>query len=454
MKAHKNWSYRPYKPLFFDSGDIYICAIAPLTTQLRFDWLPLFEGAQYGIFLRKRNAGEFRKIADTMECSCTIEGLESECDYEFYVSCGEQKSRVRLARCGESFGTVVNYLHPDDEAYAFSGRYLCSPSIVRHPDGFLLASMDLHADSPQNLTLIFRSDDEGKSWKYVSELFPAFWTKLFVHRGALYALAASTESGDLLIGRSDDGGYTFCEPTVLLRGSNGKAGNAGLHKNPQPVVEFGGRLWNSFEWGSWGSGYHAMSVMSVPVDADLLDADQWAFAEPVKYDPNWNGTPGKMLTETIEGCLVPVNGKLYNYMRFNCKEPTWGRALRLEVDTEHPENSLQFKDFVYFPACYSKFSIKYHEKRGKYYSVATRVTDKETSWHRTLLSLMVSDDGVHWEVERDIIDKRQEDPKKYGFQYVDFLIEGDEILFLCRTAMNDANSYHNSNYSIFDRIKI
>jgi hypothetical protein len=67
---------------------------------------------------------------------------------------------------------------------------------------------------------------------------------------------------------------------------------------------------------------------------------------------------------------------------------------------------------------------------------------------------MVSDDGVHWEVERDIIDKRQEDPKKYGFQYVDFLIEGDEILFLCRTAMNDANSYHNSNYSIFDRIKI
>ena len=124
MKAHKNWSYRPYKPLFYDSGDIYICAIAPLPTQLRFDWLPLFEGAQYEVFLRKRNVGEFQKVAETTECSCTIENLESECDYEFYVSCGDQKSRVRLARCGESFGTVVNYLHPDDLKYAFSGNKL------------------------------------------------------------------------------------------------------------------------------------------------------------------------------------------------------------------------------------------------------------------------------------------------------------------------------------------
>ena len=32
---------------------------------------------------------------------------------------------------------------------------------------------------PQNLTLIFRSDDEGASWHYVSELHPCFWGKLF-----------------------------------------------------------------------------------------------------------------------------------------------------------------------------------------------------------------------------------------------------------------------------------
>ena len=131
-----------------------------------------------------------------------------------------KKSRIRLARCGESVGAAVNYLHPDDEAYAFSGRYLCSPSLVRHPDGYLLASMDLFAGNhPQNLTLIFRSDDDGKTWHYVSELMPCFWGKLFIHKGELYMLSCSTEYGDLLIGRSDDGGKTWGAPTTLLRGS-------------------------------------------------------------------------------------------------------------------------------------------------------------------------------------------------------------------------------------------
>ncbi len=28
MKKHKGWSYAPYKPLFFDIGDIYICRLS------------------------------------------------------------------------------------------------------------------------------------------------------------------------------------------------------------------------------------------------------------------------------------------------------------------------------------------------------------------------------------------------------------------------------------------
>lgn len=78
-------------------------------------------------------------------------------------------------------------------------------------------------------------------------------------------LSCSTEYGDLLIGKSTDGGKTFGEPTVLLKGSGGKNGEAGIHKNPQPVVEFDGRMWNTLEWGSWGRGYHAVMVMSAPM---------------------------------------------------------------------------------------------------------------------------------------------------------------------------------------------
>ena len=45
------------------------------------------------------------------------------------------------------------------------------------------------------------------------------------------------------------------------------------------------------------------------------------------------------------------------------------------------------------------------------------------------------------------------DTAHVGFQYVDFAIEGNDLLFLCRTALNGANSYHDSNYSTFHRIK-
>jgi hypothetical protein len=67
---------------------------------------------------------------------------------------------------------------------------------------------------------------------------------------------------------------------------------------------------------------------------------------------------------------------------------------------------------------------------------------------------MASDDLENWHVVRDIIDIRHLDRWKNGVQYVDFEIEGEELIFLCRTALNGADSFHNSNYSTFHRIKI
>ncbi len=75
-----------------------------------------------------------------------------------------------MARTGAAVGTVVNYLHPSDTAYEFSGHCLCSPCLVRLDNGNLLASMDIfNGGAPQNLTLIFESDDDGKTWHYISE---------------------------------------------------------------------------------------------------------------------------------------------------------------------------------------------------------------------------------------------------------------------------------------------
>ncbi len=451
MKGQRLWSYAPYKPFFHETGDIYVCRIAPRTNAIHIEWLDAVKD-NYKVFCRKRGNGDFVLFCETRKTECDITGLEKDTDYELYVEAKGKKSRVRLARCGESVGIAVNYLHPEDEVYSYSGRYLCSPSLVRHPEGYLLASMDVYAGAyPQNLTLIYRSDDDGETWHYVSELMPCFWGKMFIHKGELYMLACSTEYGDLFIGRSTDGGKTFSAPVALLRGLNGKNGSCGVHKNPQNMLVYKGRLYGTLEWGSWKNTeyYHATMVMSCDENADLLDPDSWHFSEPLRYDPNWEGTASDGFKGNIEGTLCIANdGKLYNLMRYQTSEK---KILAYLVNTNDPDAPLSYSHAIDFPANLSKFMIKKDKKSGKYYSIATRRLD-EPQTRRNLLSLMSSSDLKNWSVVCDLIDKRNEDPGKIGFQYVDFEIEGDDIIFLCRTAVNGAHNYHDSNYQTFHRI--
>lgn len=453
MKGCNLWSYAPYKPLLRDVGDIYICRIAPSENSIHFEWLDI--GAEeYSVFYRVRNAADFILCGKTNSTEFNIENLETDTDYEFYIQSGEKKSLVRLARTGKTVGTVVNYLHPQDEAYSFSGRYLCSPSLVRHPDGFLLASMDLFAGGhPQNLTLIFRSDDEGSTWHYVSELMPCFWGKMFIHRGELYMLACSTEYGDLLIGKSTDGGKTFSAPICLLRGSNGKNGNNGVHKNPQNIFIHNGRLYNTFEWGAWANKEycHAAMVMSCDVNDDLLVPENWSFTEPKTFTPNdakeLNSLPE--CTMTIEGTIVKSpDGKLLNVMRFGGHRC----VIAYKINTEDPDDVLEYSHCISFPANLSKFTIKYDDVSKKYYSIASRLHEKMNTC-RNLLSLMTSDDLNNWYLLTDLLDYSDQNPQEIGFQYVDFEFDGEDIIYLCRTALNNAHNYHDSNYSTFHRIK-
>ena len=458
MKGCNTWSYAPYRPFLWQVGDIYICRIVPDENAIHFEWLNTGDD-EYEIFCKVRGEGEFTscgtvKNSNLSYCEYCISGLDEGKDYEFYVCSGEKKSRTRLARCGKSVGTVVNYLHPDDTAYSFSGRFLCSPSLVRHPEGFLLASMDLFAgEHPQNLTLIFRSDDDGESWHYVSELMPSFWGKMFIHKGELYMLSVTTEYGDLIIGKSVDGGKTFSSPTTLLRGSGGKKGYSGIHKNPQNVVYHNGRIYETLEWGSWlNKGYfHAAMLMSCDENADLLDPENWHFTPPVKYDPNWIGTAPDGDKETIEGTLtVAPDGKLYNIMRYQTQEEK--KILIYKVNEGDPDAPLEYSHSVAFPGNLSKFMIKKDSVTGRYFSIICRRLD-DPKTVRNLSSLVSSTDLEHWELVCDLIDYRYADPKTHGFQYADFEIEGEDIIFLSRTAINGAQTYHNTNYSTFHRIK-
>ena len=456
MQRSINWSWRPYKPYFFDVGDIYICRIAPGKGYIHFEWLN-DDALTCSIHWRKRDTGEYNVIENVTASQYTLTDLEDNTDYEFFVSSGDKKSRVRLAKTAEAIGTVVNYLHPDDMAYSYSGRALCSPSIIRLPSGALLASMDVFAGgAPQNLTLVFRSEDNGKTWHYQNELFPCYWAKMFVHKGELYMLGVSTEYGDLLIGKSTDEGRTYSAPTVIQRGSC-SPGAAGNHRTPQNVIEYQGRIYTSCEWGAWSVGYHAASVISCDADADLLDANNWSMTDPIKFDPTWEGVEPYPSNGCIEGTVVVTpNGKLLNIMRYDMTkaEKKHGKALAYEIDTKNPSAPLKYLKPVKMEGNHSKFVIQKDEISGYYYSIISRITNNDESYDRRLLSLIRSKDLEEFELVCDLYDFRPNAaPTEAGMQYIDFFFEGDDILYLSRTAMNGAHNFHDANYSTFHVIK-
>ena len=207
------------------------------------------------------------------------------------------------------------------------------------------------------------------------------------------------------------------------------------------------------EWGAWANKVygHAAMVASCPEDADLLDPESWSFTEPVTFPyehPDFIGMPTD--TMTIEGTLViDPDGKLLNMMRFG----KYHKTIVYEVNTEDPEAPLTYVRQMDFPANYSKFTIKYDSVSGYYYTICTRVWTEEKKNSRNLLSFMRSRDLVSWELVCDIFDYRDADEKLVGFQYVMFEMEGDDIIFLCRTAINGAHTFHDSNYMTFHRIK-
>ena len=460
MKAQNNWGYQPYCRLteLDKAHKPYICRLAPHENGFAFEWYD--RGApdtDHLLLYRPYGSAEPMAKLPVHGREMAVNGLTADTDYEFLLrrADGSAQSKLRIVRTGVYPGTVINYLHPQDDAYATSGRYLCSPSIVKLPAGALLASMDVYAaGAPQNLTLIFRSEDGGQTWHYVTDLMPCFWGKLFWHRGALYMLGCSTEYGDLLIGRSDDEGCTWSAPVPLFRGGRG---DVGMHKAPMPVVEHEGKLYTCAEYGAWKAeaNYHADCMLSIDADADLLDPENWRMTEPVYYDPSWPGAVDGPCPGCIEGnAVVAPNGTICDYLRIdhaNAK-PSFGKAVILErVDADAP---MKLRRIVDCPiGSNSKFQLRHDPATGAYLAIGSEVVNPATPRQRTVLSLCVSRDFETWKVVHRLLDRRQDDPQATGFQYTDWQFDGEDLIVVCRTAINGAHNYHDSNCITFHRVK-
>ncbi len=362
-------------------------------------------------------------------------------------------------------GSIVAY------SAAATKVYLGSPSLAVLANGDYMASHDMFgpesSEYVQAVSRIYRSPDKGRTWRQVSEVNGAFWSKLFVHRDVLYFIGTDRHHGTLLIRKSNDDGATWTKPTSY---QNGLLLAGEYHCAPTPIIEHKGRLWRAMELAFgpvriWGKRYGTF-MMSAPVDADLLKASSWTSSDSLLFDSTYlNGN----FHGWCEGnAVVDRQGNIANILRVDDRTTFEEKAAIVTVSADGKRSSFDPKTgFIPFPGGSKKFVVHYDEKSEMYWTLANYITRdfyKEVSNYpvrirssrvRNTLALCSSKDLYNWKVNEIIL--QDTSVAKHGFQYVDWQFEGDDIIFLSRTGYDDkeggANNCHDSNFITFHRIK-
>ncbi len=348
-----------------------------------------------------------------------------------------------------------------------SGKYIGSPSLTRLPNGHYLASHDFFGpESDEHIratSQIFLSKNKGKSWDRIAVIDGAFWSKLFSLDDQLYFLGTDRHHGHTIIRKSTDGGKTWTDPQdaytgLLLEGE--------YHCAPMPVVQHDGRVWRTMESAmgpiqQWGKRYGAM-VLSAPIGADLLKAENWQISNVLYYDSTYlEGNFGGWLEGNV---VIDPKGEMYNILRVDDKSSLEEKMAMVRV--KDGGTQLIFdpkKGFHPFSGGSKKFAIRYDPESNKYWTLANHIPeevkmanpDKNPARIRNTLALLSSDDLINWDMREIIL--AHPDVEYHGFQYVDWQFEGKNLVFLSRTAFEDgeggARNSHDANFLTFHRIK-
>jgi endonuclease/exonuclease/phosphatase family metal-dependent hydrolase/dienelactone hydrolase len=351
-------------------------------------------------------------------------------------------------------GVIIDY------SPASSRQYIGSPSIAVLPNGEYVASHDFFGPgSTYSKMSVFGSRDKGRTWTKRADLEGQWWSTLFVHKGALYLMGTTKEYGFTVIRRSTDGGKTWTEPKDESSGL--LFGSGEYHCSPQPVVIHKGRIWRAMEDAmsgtKWGERFNAF-MMSAPVDADLLKASSWTASNRLARNPAW--LDGKFNAWLEGNAVVTPEGKIVNILRVDIKQDDNEKAAIVRISDDGKQASFDpQKDFVDFPGGSKKFTIRWDAKSKAYWALANFVPEqhrrKEPARTRNTLALIRSTDLRNWEVRTIVL--YHPDTAKHGFQYVDWLFEGNDLIAAVRTAFDDsadgAHNQHDANYLTFQRIR-
>lgn len=360
-----------------------------------------------------------------------------------------------MAHAEEVPGVVINYIP------ASSRIYVGSPGIAVLPNGHYITKHDEFgpgsAEYQEAVTQVFTSSDRGATWSHLATVKGMYWASVFVHREDLYLMGTRKNYGATVISRSVDGGKTWSIPKdkasgVLLDGAK-------YHCAPVPIVVHEGRLWRGMEDamgpGNWGDHFRAF-MMSAPVDADLLCADSWISSNRLGRDAKW--LDGKFGGWLEGNAVVTPDGNVVDMLRVDYS-PNGGKAAIIAIDKDGKKATFDpSTQFVDFPGGAKKFTIRFDPVSKMYWTLSNpilpRHKDPSAGRVRNAIALMRSRDLKLWEMRCIVL--YHPDVDKHGFQYLDWLFEGNDMIVASRTAYGTgdraAHRQHDANYLTFHRI--
>ena len=362
-----------------------------------------------------------------------------------------------------------------------SKSYIGSPSLVRLPDGALLASHDYFGqlftlEGENGLTSIYRSEDDGQTWLNITHIINAYWGTLVSLPDAVYHIGVTRDYGDIVVRRSLDGGFTWSVPKdgksgVIVKGTPpGEPHRFRIETSGTELVH-DGRLYKAYDvhaiepgGSEWIAGNFATGVMSADIGADLLDASSWTLSNRVRFEAEryGNASVAQAGDGWLEGTLVPApDGGIRDIIRMHLRKPN--KAGMLTLSNDGRDLSFDYADgIIDFVGGDSRFIIRRDPKTGIYvtFSNPVETNDKgECLTARNKLSLSVSTDLRHWRRVRDVLTDDTGLEPQYsklltGFQYCAWHFDGDEdIILLSRSSYRGAHTFHDANRLTFHRFK-
>ena len=331
-----------------------------------------------------------------------------------------------------------------DKSPDFKQIHVGAPSMEILPDGTYVASHDWFGPAYRNrkVTVVFESKDQGATWQKISEFEGQKGSMMFAVGTKLWHLGWCTPGIEgkspncIAIRRSEDGGHTWTAPVDDKSGL--LLSDKRYFVDPAPVLFHKGRVWKEVETvgpkdggkRNWATGFQPI-VASAPQDANLLDRRNWTFSNPVP----WTSQPG--LGGWLEGnVLFTPAGKMIIQMRVDDIKHG-GKAAQVQVSDDGKTASFDpATGLVAMPGGCKKFVIKYDDVSQKYWSLVDWVhpadvdaPDKERV--RNTLALVCSSDLQTWHIRKIVL---RHPSTTIGFQYCDWRIVGDDMVFVCRMA--------------------